>query len=62
MGSLSALLPGQTLLGVDEQTGLVFDGKAWQVLGAGRAVIYREGVVRTFSAGESLPESILFRL
>lgn len=55
VGRLSALLPGRTLLGVDEQTGLVYDGERWQVLGAGRAVIYRAGFVKIYPAGEFLP-------
>jgi len=58
-GRLSALLPGQILLGVDEQTGLVYDGRAWQVLGAGRAVIYQAGKVQVFPSQEFLPESRL---
>ena len=53
---LSAKLPGTTLLGVDEQTGLVYDGLAWQVLGAGQAAIYRGGELRAYQAGELLPE------
>ena len=42
---LSTQLPGVTLLGIDEQTGLVSsaDGSRWSVLGAGQAVLYRGG-------------------
>lgn len=56
---LNAQLPGQTLLGVDEQTGLVGVGHSWQVLGAGRAVLYKGGQVRVFPTGEFLPEGSL---
>ncbi len=56
---LSALLPRQTLLGVDEQTGLVCDGRTWQVLGAGDAALYRQGTVYRFRSGQVLPEGSL---
>ena len=49
---LAKELPGVTLLGIDEQTGLVSgpDGSRWSVLGAGAATLYRAG------AGTGQPE------
>ena len=44
---LKALLPGVTLLGIDEYTGMLTGGAAWQVLGGGMVTVYHgEDVVR----------------
>jgi cyanophycinase len=53
---LIAALPGVTLLGIDEQTGLIdehaADGaRAWRVYGPGTVTRYSGGVARAFPAG-----------
>jgi cyanophycinase len=51
---LAALLPGATILGVDEQTGVIDDGPggSWNVYGKGRATLYAGGGVKSFGAGQ----------
>lgn len=51
---LAQLIPAATLLGIDEQTGILNDAAGlWRVHGAGRAVVYRGGETRSFAAGET---------
>jgi cyanophycinase len=52
---LTKEIPNVTLLGIDEQTGMIDDGEgsAWNVYGAGEVVLYRNGRVETYKAGES---------
>ena len=52
---LSKLLPGQVLIGVDEQTGILNDGSdgAWNVYGKGTATIYRGGKSTVYSPGQT---------
>ena len=44
-------LPGFTLIGIDEQTGMINDREegGWSVYGAGSVTIYRDGTVDQFS-------------
>jgi len=51
---LPALLPGFTLIGIDEQTGVIDDGGEgrWTVYGKGGVTLYRDGKVWQFSRGE----------
>jgi cyanophycinase len=51
---LKALLAGKTLIGIDEQTGMLGaeDGGSWQVHGGGTVVIYRENRKMTFGNGD----------
>lgn len=53
---LVELLPGTSLLGIDEQTGMLDDGQgqAWSVLGGGGVTLYRAGRTETCPAGQSL--------
>ncbi|MBN1668008.1 MAG: Type 1 glutamine amidotransferase-like domain-containing protein [Anaerolineales bacterium] len=58
---LSALLPGVTLIGIDEQTGMLnsVPGGGWQVYGAGAVTVYSDNTAAAFSTGTvfSLPGS-----
>jgi cyanophycinase len=49
---LKTLLPGVTLLGIDEYTGMLTGGAAWQVLGGGVVTVYRREVVDVFVSGQ----------
>jgi cyanophycinase len=53
---LARLLPAVTLIGVDEQTGILGDvGRGeWQVLGKGRATIHRGSKVESFLDGATM--------
>jgi cyanophycinase len=48
-------LPGVTLIGIAEQTGLVDDGHArrWTVSGRGEVTLYRGGTVQRHGRGET---------
>jgi cyanophycinase len=52
---LSSLLPGVALLGIDERTGMLDDGrgKNWSVLGQGAVTLYRGEDVTSYRSGES---------
>ncbi len=56
---LAALLPASTLIGIDEQTGMIDDGPdaQWNVYGRGAVTLYRGGQVEVFHPGQpfSLP-------
>jgi len=39
---LKSILPGVTLLGIDEYTGMLTGGAAWQVLGGGAVTVYQK--------------------
>ena len=47
-------IPDVTLIGIDEQTGMIDDGEnnSWNVYGAGNVTLYRNDAVETFSAGK----------
>jgi len=49
-------IPNVTLIGIDEQTGVINDGRdgAWTVHGAGDVTLYRAGSVETFKAGKTI--------
>jgi cyanophycinase len=60
---LTKLLPGVTLLGIDERTGMLDDadetrnedsGKHWRVYGQGDVTVYRDGQVSVYHSGETL--------
>lgn len=48
-------MPHVTLLGIDEQTGMMDDGEndSWRVYGRGTVTLYRHGRVETYQAGEA---------
>ena len=52
-GKLAQQKPNATLLGIDEQTGILNDGgDAWTIYGAGKVTLYRCGQVRIFGSVE----------
>jgi cyanophycinase len=53
--SLLKQIPNVTLIGIDEQTGMLNDGEngMWNVYGAGEAVLYRDGRVEIYKTGMS---------
>jgi len=52
---LTKQIPDVTLIGIDEQTGMLNDGEnnSWNVYGAGEVTLYRNGIVETYKAGKS---------
>ncbi len=52
---LAQRLPQAVLLGLDEQTGMLDDGRGqvWQVAGAGAVTVYWQGQAQRFAAGET---------
>ena len=50
------LLPGDVLIGIDEQTGMIDEETtgAWMVYGKGVITLYREGRMRIYQSGEVL--------
>jgi len=50
---LTKEIPDVTLLGIDERTGMINDGKGgrWNVYGAGEVVLYQDGNVETYKSG-----------
>ncbi len=53
---LSEVLPGNVLIGIDEQTGIIDEeaAGAWTVYGKGVVTLYQEGKVRIYQSGEVL--------
>lgn len=49
---LKELLPGVTLLGIDEYTGMLTGGAAWQVLGGGAVTVYDGDDVSVYERGQ----------
>lgn len=49
--------PDKTLIGIDERTGLVYDGTSWTVHGAASVTIYNPTNTDSFTAGRTLPPS-----
>ena len=61
---LSKLLPDVVLLGIDERTGMLDDGKegrkvGWRVYGQGAVTLYRMGQSKAYKAGESFRDDFL---
>ncbi len=52
---LTKQIPSVTLLGIDEQTGMLNDAERgmWNVYGAGEVTLYRAGRVETYGAGKA---------
>jgi cyanophycinase len=59
---LATLLPGSTLLGIDERTAMLDDGAAgtWQVYGQGAATLYRDGLSTVYRSGEQFELQLEF--
>ncbi len=53
-GKLKALLPGVTLLGIDEYTGMLSENGEWRALGGGTVTVYRGAGVDTCTSGKTL--------
>ena len=53
-GRLTQLLPDTSLIGIDEETGMINDGPSdrWQVYGKGEVTLYRQGVIQQFIPGK----------
>jgi cyanophycinase len=51
-GRLQSLLPGVTLLGIDEFTGMTMENGEWTVSGGGAVAVYQGDEVERFEAGE----------
>lgn len=52
VGNLQYLLPDVTLLGIDEGTGMLTGGAAWQVLGGGAVTVYQDDDVEVYESGQ----------
>ena len=54
-GALPAALPGVTLIGIDEQTGLINDQPdgGWTVYGKGKVTCYKNNQINMYTASES---------
>lgn len=52
VGKLKERLPGVTLLGIDEHTGMLASGDGWNVLGGGAVTLYRGEDVIAYSHGD----------
>jgi cyanophycinase len=52
---LAKQIPAVTLIGIDEQTGMLNNGEAnsWNVYGAGAVTLYRGGQIETHKAGKA---------
>ena len=50
-GKLMSLLPGVTLLGIDEYTGMILDAGKWTVYGDGVVTVYRGDDVDEYKGG-----------
>jgi len=48
-------IPNVTLLGIDEQTGIIDDGEndGWPIYGRGEVTLYRNGKVETYKVGKT---------
>jgi cyanophycinase len=48
-------IPHVTLIGIDEQTGMIDNGEnnTWNIYGAGEATLYRNGAVEIYKAGKT---------
>lgn len=53
-GKLKALLPGVTLLGIDEYTGMLNEGGEWYVLGGGSVTLYHDDKAVVYNSGQTL--------
>ncbi len=51
---LKSLLPGVTLLGIDEYTGMILDAGEWTVYGGGMVTLYRGDDVDVYEGGHQL--------
>lgn len=52
LDKLNAMLPGSTLLGIDEKTAMIGLGNDWRVYGKGWVTVYRAGKPNKFVTGQ----------
>jgi len=52
VGKLKTLLPGVTLLGIDEYTGMLTEGTDWKVFGGGAVTLYRNDDIEYYESGQ----------
>ena len=50
-GKLKDMLPGVTLLGIDEYTGMLGEGDGWHLLGGGEVTVYQGDDVIVYASG-----------
>jgi len=50
-GKLKSMLPGVTLLGIDERTGMLSEGVDWHVLGGGAVTVYQGADALVYEPG-----------
>jgi len=50
---LKTLLPGVTLLGIDEYTGMLMEAEEWLVLGGGTVTVYRGDEIESYNSGKT---------
>jgi cyanophycinase len=54
-GRLAAQLPGETLVGIDERTGILNEiSGTWTVYGAGKVTLYRDSQTEIYARSETL--------
>jgi cyanophycinase-like exopeptidase len=53
---LVRLLPGDVIVGIDEETAMIDDGSGdkWRVYGRGAVSLYRGGTISIYHSGEPL--------
>ena len=56
-GKLKALLPGVTLFGIDEYTGMLLENEEWTVYGGGTITVYRGATVDRYASGKHFDPS-----
>jgi cyanophycinase len=52
-GKLKMLLPGVTLLGIDEYTGMLMENGEWTVYGGGGVTMYRGAIFEAYVSGKT---------
>ena len=52
-GKLKSVLPGVTLLGIDEYTGMLMENGEWTVYGGGGVTVYRGEIFETYVSGKT---------
>jgi cyanophycinase len=58
---LNRLLPGVTLVGIDEETGIIDDAPDgfWNIYGKGGVTIYSDSNILTYQPGKSVPRDVI---
>ncbi len=58
---LNRILPDVTLVGIDEETGIIDDAPdgCWNIYGKGAVTIYSNSNIRTYRPGKSVPRNLI---